>query len=57
MPIKITEIKPLAVSAGIDRNIFEVTWVTAMRDILGTRTIKHLIGFVMVDVEGAAVPS
>ena len=57
MPIKITEIKPLAVSAGIDRNIFEVTWVTAMRDILGARTIKHLIGFVMVDVEGAAVPS
>ena len=57
MPIKITEIKSLAVSAGIDRNIFEVIWVTAMRDILGTRTIKHLIGFVMVDVEGAAVPS
>ena len=44
-------------SVGIDRHIFEVTWVTAMRDILGTRTVKHLIGSLMVDVEGAVVAS
>ena len=57
MPIQITEIKLLAVSVGIDRHTFEVTWVTAMRDILGTRTVKYLIGFLMIDVEGAVVPS
>ena len=57
MPIQITEIKLLVVSGGINRHIFEVTWVTAMRDILGTRTVKHLIGSLMVDVEGAVVAS
>ena len=57
MPFQITEIKLLVVSGGIERHIFEVTWVTAMRDILGTRAVKHLIGVLMVDVEGAVVAS
>ena len=57
MPTQITEIQLLAVSVGINRHIFEVTWVTAIRDILGTRTVKHLIGSLMVDVEGAVVDS